>query len=248
MANEFVRNTTDLNSTKEIPLTITEENDLVSNDKKQHFIRRKDDYHCLTDNVKSMKLNGKELKPDLIKNQVTLPNLTQKVDKYSVNEHGNVSTDYPLTVNGVGINNKTDRNISLPTVPTVIITACFLKIVNYNKIKGYLGVNAMGYDDYDYDYKSNLEIHILLLNKRDFFNSTTHFPTFLEIGATPLLSENSPYLEIDITDTKTLQKLQESSSDNDFMGFIRLRKKDYVDAIVASSYFELPHIKNEEPS
>lgn len=114
MANKFVRSMNDVNQKNgEIPLNLTNENDLISTKEKQHYIRRKDDYHCLTDNVKTIKLNGKELKPDLIKNQVTSPNLAEEVNGVKVSSNGKVTIDTGvMTVNGQKPDSKGDIVVS----------------------------------------------------------------------------------------------------------------------------------------
>lgn len=114
MANKFVRSMNDVNRKEnELPLDLTNENDLISTKEKQHHIRRKDDYHCLTDNVKTIKLNGKELKPDLIKNQVTSPNLAEEVNGVKVSNNGKVTIDTGvMTVNGQEPDSKGDIVVS----------------------------------------------------------------------------------------------------------------------------------------
>lgn len=121
MANKFVRSMNDVNQKNGVlPLDLTNENDLISTKEKQHHIRRKDDYHCLTDNIKSMKLNGKELKPDLIKNQVVSPNLAEEVNGVKVSSNGKVTINTGvMTVNGQQPDSKGDVVVSSEIPPQI---------------------------------------------------------------------------------------------------------------------------------
>ena len=115
MSNKFTRNITKIKDIKKQGLDTNNPNDLISlTDNKTVYLRREKDYHCLTDNVKSIKINSTEFLADE-NNHVTTQKLTEKVDKYSPNENGFISTDYPLSVNGQTIDNKTNRNITIDT-------------------------------------------------------------------------------------------------------------------------------------
>ena len=115
MSNKFTRNITKVKDIKKQGLDTNNPNDLISlSDNKTVYLRRETDYHCLTDNVKSIKINSTEFLADE-NNHVTTQKLVEKVDKYSPNENGFISTDYPLSVNGQTIDNKTNRNIAIDT-------------------------------------------------------------------------------------------------------------------------------------
>lgn len=60
MANNFTRNINNATNINNVDKKTNVENDLISTKDKQHYIRRKDDYYCLTDNVKSVN----DIKPD----------------------------------------------------------------------------------------------------------------------------------------------------------------------------------------
>lgn len=115
MSNKFTRNITKVKDIKKQGLDTNNPNDLISlTDNKTVYLRREKDYHCLTDNVKSIKINSTEFLADE-NNHVETQKLVEKVDKYTPNENGYISTDYPLSVNGQTIDNKTTRNIAIYT-------------------------------------------------------------------------------------------------------------------------------------
>lgn len=99
MANKFTRNITNVTDIEKVPKYTNNENDLLSHqDGKKTYIRRKKDYHCLTDNIKTVDVKGAT---DLLTVEVDSENnnavMTAKRDNTKQNKLS-VKTDTPETV------------------------------------------------------------------------------------------------------------------------------------------------------
>lgn len=76
MSDLFTRNIQNVRNIKKQPFKTNDVNDLLEDKAGKHYIRRRKDYHCLTDNIKS--ING--MKPDIStgNNPIFLPIISVK--------------------------------------------------------------------------------------------------------------------------------------------------------------------------
>lgn len=97
MAKRFTRNIENVNNIKELPLDLTLQNDLVS-DKQDVYVRNKEGYHCLTDNVKD--ING--FKPESGSNSLSLiyvENITSDDESIIIKGNDKNNTQVNLSLN-----------------------------------------------------------------------------------------------------------------------------------------------------
>lgn len=99
MANKFTRNITNVTDIEKVPKYTNNENDLLSHqDGKKTYIRRKKDYHCLTDNIKTVDVKGAtDLLTAEVDNEENNVVMTAKRDNTKQNKLS-VKTDTPETV------------------------------------------------------------------------------------------------------------------------------------------------------
>lgn len=103
MAKRFTRNIENVNNIKELPLDLTLQNDLVS-DKQDVYVRNKEGYHCLTDNVKD--ING--FKPESGSNSLSLiyvEDITSKDESIIIKGNGEDNTQVDLSIDMEKIEN-----------------------------------------------------------------------------------------------------------------------------------------------
>lgn len=119
MSDLFTRNIQNIKKIEDQALKTNDVNDLMEDVAGNHYIRRRKDYHSLTDNVKTIITNQGNLSTSVDDgNKVTLPNYVFNINYHSKalakTDKGLVTLpDFPLTVNGV----KPDENGNV-TIPT----------------------------------------------------------------------------------------------------------------------------------
>lgn len=119
MSDLFTRNIQNIRKIEDQALKTNDVNDLLEDVAGNHYIRRRKDYHSLTDNVKTIITNQGDLSTSVDEdNKVTLPNYVYNINYHSKalakTDKGLVTLpDFPLTVNGVKPDQ--DGNVTIAT-------------------------------------------------------------------------------------------------------------------------------------